>query len=79
MSAMQNQQDTQHHAARQTGHQTTVPDAAATPFTGLVCCRDCKSSRPMIIKALHPGVVSDTDRITYRCTACGAERTEPAK
>jgi len=33
----------------------------------------------MVIKALHPGVVSDHDRITYRCTACGAERTEPAK
>lgn len=53
--------------------------AAPALFTGLVRCTRCKSSRPMVIKALHPGVVSDNDRITYRCTACGAERTEPSK
>lgn len=69
----------QHQTSSQTSDHGSAAETAGAPFTGLVCCRDCKSSRPMIIKALHPRVISDTDRITYRCTACGAERTEPAK
>jgi DNA-directed RNA polymerase subunit RPC12/RpoP len=61
-----------YHAARD----RAAADAAPTPFTALVRCPECTSSRPMIIKALHPGLVADADRITYLCTSCGAEKTE---
>ncbi len=75
MSAMQNQHRTSDHGAADFG----ATGAPRTLFTGLMRCPNCKSSRPMIIKGLRPAMVSDTDRITYRCTACGAERTEQNK
>ena len=52
---------------------------APTVMAGLTRCPECRSSRPMIIKSLHPGLVAEGDRITYRCSVCGAEKTEPAK
>ncbi|WP_315831146.1 hypothetical protein [Bradyrhizobium prioriisuperbiae] len=64
-------------------HQDQAIDAAArgpsTTMTGLTRCPDCRSSRPMIIKALRPGLKAEGDRITYRCSVCGTEKTEPAK
>jgi hypothetical protein len=52
---------------------TLVVKTPSKPAYPIVGCSDCKTSRPMIIKALSPGLFGH-GHISYQCTKCGAEK-----
>jgi len=48
-------------------------------FDAIIACPNCKPSRSMVIKTIHPGILLAKDKIDYQCPKCRAEKTEIVK
>jgi hypothetical protein len=42
----------------------------------IVYCPECLTPRPMAIKSIKIALLGRGDKITYRCTKCGAEKVK---